>query len=104
MNMCVQLTQRPRISSMARLRFDPLTQSYVLLSPERGLRLNESASEVVRHCDGTSTVQQIVEQLRNDCVADDGATKPTTEQVASEVIELLEALHERSLVVFEPGS
>ena len=42
------MDQHPRLSQAARLRFDRQSDSYVLLSPERGLRLNQSAAEVVR--------------------------------------------------------
>ena len=54
---------RPALSRRARLRYDATDQRWVLLWPERGLVLNESASAIVRLCDGTRTVEDIVDQL-----------------------------------------
>lgn len=101
----IQLATRPRLSVAARLRFDTPSQSYVLLSPERGLRLNESASEVVRRCNGTLSVEQLIEQLRSTYIVEAKTTTAhlTAEQIRAEVIELLAALHQRRLVVFEPA-
>lgn len=59
----IDFQQRPKLNRGARLRFDEHSNRYVLLSPERALLLNTSAGEVVRRCDGTRTVAQIVGEL-----------------------------------------
>lgn len=47
----------------ARLRYDPISHEYLLLSPERGLVLNRTASEIVRLCTGTNTVAMMIDIL-----------------------------------------
>jgi pyrroloquinoline quinone biosynthesis protein D len=91
--------QRPRLSRAARLRFDARTNSYVLLSPERGLRLNESANLVVQRCTGELTVQEIIGDLVDRYAADFGVTPA---QLTDDVIELFLALKQRRLLDFEP--
>jgi pyrroloquinoline quinone biosynthesis protein D len=93
------LEQRPRVSEGARLRFDPLYESYILLSPERGLRLNASAAEVLRRCDGALTVREIVSALVGE--SDPLPPPEPTAQITADVLELLSALHERSLVSWD---
>jgi coenzyme PQQ biosynthesis protein PqqD len=56
---------RLRIAPRARLRFDRLELRHVLLSPERGLALSETATLIVQLCDGASTEAGIVDA----CVA-----------------------------------
>jgi pyrroloquinoline quinone biosynthesis protein D len=89
------LERYPAISRCARLRRNRQTGTYVLLSPERGLKLNASAALVVRHCNGRLTVSEIVDALV-DMVAQDDAERP---RVAADVMELLAQLSRRGLVV-----
>jgi pyrroloquinoline quinone biosynthesis protein D len=74
---------RPRLAAKARLRWDAREAKYLLLYPERGLLLNDSASAILKLVDGTRTVEEIAAAL--------GAE-------ASVVLELLERLSERGLV------
>lgn len=103
--MSIALNQRPRLSRAARLRFDRHSQCLVLLSPERALRLNLSASAIISRCTGASTVQQIVEALLvthfDEAPADFEAS---TAQVTRDVLQLLTALHSRRLLLLEPVS
>jgi pyrroloquinoline quinone biosynthesis protein E len=77
---------------MVRLRRDPRDGGTVLLSPERGLRLSETAAAVVALCDGARTEVQIVEQLAARYGADRG-------RIETDVASLLEDLRGRGLVV-----
>lgn len=61
--MMLAANRRPRLTSNARLRFDRHSGEHVLLHPESGLVLNESAAELVALCDGTRTVAAIAERL-----------------------------------------
>ena len=61
---------KPRLSRKARVRPDPRDGRPVLLSPERGLRLGDSAAAIVALCDGTRTVDAIVEELATRYEAD----------------------------------
>jgi pyrroloquinoline quinone biosynthesis protein E len=54
---------RPRLATKARVRPDPRDGQSVLLSPERGLRLSTTATAIVEKCDGTRSLEQIVEEL-----------------------------------------
>ncbi len=87
---------KPRLSRKARVRPDPRDGQPVLLSPERGLRLNPSAAAILALCDGTRELDAIVDALS----ARHGAPR---ERVAADVLALLRDLHGRALVEdFEP--
>jgi pyrroloquinoline quinone biosynthesis protein D len=89
----IALSERPRLVKRARLRFDALTRSYLLLSPERGLVLNESATAILRCCHGEQTVEQIARQLA------DGAD---LERVLADTLEFLSDLRARRLLEVDP--
>lgn len=52
--------RRLKIAPLARLRWDKIEGRHVLLSPERGLGLNPTATEIVQLCDGTRTASEVV--------------------------------------------
>lgn len=56
-------TRRPRLASKARLRWDKIEKQYMLMFPEAALKLNDTAAEVLKLCDGERTVAQIVDVL-----------------------------------------
>jgi pyrroloquinoline quinone biosynthesis protein E len=89
---------KPRLSPKARVRPDPRDGRPVLLSPERGLRLGDTAAAIVALCDGTRTVDAIVDEL----TARYGAERA---RVAADVSSLLADLRGRALVegVDAPG-
>lgn len=104
-----QLDQRPKLSNAARLRYDAPTRSYVLLSPERGLRLNETASEVVLRCTGELTVREIATELRSACAGESAVRAPagvahrapSGDEIARDVLDLLVELRQRQLLFFD---
>jgi pyrroloquinoline quinone biosynthesis protein D len=53
----------PRLVRRARLRFDRHDARTMILYPERGLVLNESAAAVAQLCDGTRSIDEIVATL-----------------------------------------
>lgn len=57
------VTAGPRLRSKVRLRFDRQTGRTLLLYPERGLELNDSAAEIARLCTGEWTIDDIARQL-----------------------------------------
>jgi pyrroloquinoline quinone biosynthesis protein D len=97
--MSARLDQRPLLSRAARLRFEAQTDSYVLLSPERGLRLNATATEVVQRCTGKLTVQEIIGELIETWAAEPAVSSA---RVTEDVLDLLLSLSQRRLVRFEP--
>src|SRR5947209_5700763 len=54
---------RPRLAAKARLRFDKRESKHILLYPERGLLLNDTAAAILQACDGSRTLDEIVEVL-----------------------------------------
>jgi pyrroloquinoline quinone biosynthesis protein D len=57
------LPERPRLAPGVRLHFDKTRDAWVLLGPERVIELEGPANEILRRCDGTRTVRQIVDEL-----------------------------------------
>ncbi len=53
----------PAIARHFRLQYEEVQQAYVLLYPEGMVKLNTSAGEILKCCDGASTVDQIVATL-----------------------------------------
>lgn len=53
----------PRVSKRFRLQWEDAQQAWVLLYPEGMVKLNQSAGEIIKRCDGTRTVATIVEDL-----------------------------------------
>jgi coenzyme PQQ biosynthesis protein PqqD len=89
---------RPRLASKARLRFDPHSGKHLLLYPERGLELTETATRVAKLCADGLSVTAIVDRL----VADYGADATVDRaRVEGEVLTFLRELDERGLLVEE---
>jgi pyrroloquinoline quinone biosynthesis protein D len=78
----VTADSRPKLASKVRLRHDRIANATMLLYPEHGLVLNESAAAIVRSLDGR-TVAEIAAAL----------TAPV-----DDLLELLTTLAERGLV------
>jgi coenzyme PQQ biosynthesis protein PqqD len=93
----IDLDARPRLAAKARLRFDRLSGGYLLLYPERGLALNDTAAAVVALCSGERTIADIV-----DRVAGRFAATPERPVLVAHVRRLLDALAERGLVEAHP--
>jgi coenzyme PQQ biosynthesis protein PqqD len=86
---------RPRLALGCRLT-ESSGPTATLLMPERAMRLNGPALEIVRRCDGTRTLADIAGELQ--------ALFPGADAVVIEndAADLLERLHERRGVDFEP--
>ena len=61
----------PKVSRRFRLQWEEAQQSWVLLYPEGMVRLNRSAGEILRRCDGTRTLETIVGELEQSFGASD---------------------------------
>lgn len=85
------MTETPKLSKRARLRYDEIANQWVLLWPERGLLLNDSASAIVRLCDGSRTVEQIVDELADEWSA-------PREEIEADVRAFLGRVEARGLV------
>lgn len=54
---------RPRVSAKFRLQWEEAQQSWVLLYPEGMVKLNPSAGEILKRCDGQRSVTVLVVEL-----------------------------------------
>lgn len=53
----------PRIAPGFRLQWEEAQRAHVLLYPEGMVKLNQSAGEILKRCDGTRDVRAIVADL-----------------------------------------
>ena len=81
---------QPRLAHGVRLQTDGVAGKGVLLFPEGILELNETAQEILTHCDGR-TLGEIVRVLAKDYDVD-------LATLAADVRETLADLHRRKLV------
>lgn len=61
----------PVLKSMFRLQWEEAQQAYVLLYPEGMVRLNDSAAEILKYCQGEQSVADISADLARKFEADD---------------------------------
>ena len=54
---------RPAIHRLYRFQWEPAQQAHVLLYPEGMVKLNQSAGEILKRCDGSRDVAAIVADL-----------------------------------------
>jgi len=59
----IDLTSRPVIERGMRLQWEAAQNSHVLLYPEGLIKLNTSAGEILKRCDGASTIADITADL-----------------------------------------
>jgi len=55
----------PKVSSHFRLQFEQTQDAWVLLYPEGMIKLNPSAGEIMKRCDGTRDVPALVAELES---------------------------------------
>lgn len=53
----------PQLNRRFRLQWEAVQDSYVLLYPEGMIRLNRSAAEILKFCDGVTSVPDIIAAL-----------------------------------------
>jgi pyrroloquinoline quinone biosynthesis protein D len=88
---------RPRLAGKARLRYDRKSERFMLLYPERGLLLNQTAADVLQLCTGELTVDAIVDRL-----VEKYGNQPR-EEVERQVTEFLKTMTDRGLVLDAAG-
>ena len=54
---------RPRVARLFRLQWEEAQGCHVLLYPEGMVKLNQSAGEILKRCDGTRDIAEIVADL-----------------------------------------
>ena len=82
---------RPRLAQRARLKIDALSGNPVLLHQEAVIVLNQTGYEILQLCDGTRTLQEILQDLENQY--------PTAKSIlVREVLEYFEAIGQTGLI------
>lgn len=59
----LSVDSRPRVGAGFRLQWEPAQNCHVLLYPEGMVKLNGSAGEIMKRCDGQRSVGEIVTEL-----------------------------------------
>lgn len=81
----------PALPKHVRIQYDPLRQAFAVLSPEKVFWPNDISLDILRHCDGRSTVEQIIAALAKDYDAD-------AADVADDVLAFLQEWSDKLLV------
>jgi len=82
---------RPRLPRGARLAHNESQGGWVLLAPERVFKADAVAAEIIKRCDGRSTVTEIVDDLA-------AAYAAPRERILADVSALLRSLAEKRLL------
>jgi pyrroloquinoline quinone biosynthesis protein D len=77
MTVAVGPDSKPALGHGFRLQWEPAQNAHVLLYPEGMVKLNGSAGEILRRCDGRRTVGEIVADLETAFAAT-GLTRDVT--------------------------
>jgi len=59
----ISATAKPAIGRGLRLQWEPAQNAHVLLYPEGMIKLNGSAGEIMKRCDGVRTLTEITQDL-----------------------------------------
>jgi pyrroloquinoline quinone biosynthesis protein D len=84
----------PRVGRLFRLQWEAAQNAWVLLYPEGMVKLNASAGEILRRCDGTRSLNEIVAELQQSFPA---------APVATEVPAFLRLAAEKGWIEWRPG-
>lgn len=87
----VSLRSAPSLPKHVRIQYDPVRQAFAVLSPEKVFWPNEISLDILRHCDGRSTVERIIAGLAADYDAD-------PQDVAADVVAFLQEWSDKLLV------
>lgn len=86
------IPERPRLAPGVRLHFDKTRGAWVLLCPERIIEAEGPASEILRRCDGSRSLDAIIDELAAVFAADRAI-------IAQDVTDMLKELTAKGLLV-----
>ena len=81
----------PRLADGVRLKFDEVRGQWVVLAPERVIVPDETAVEVLRRCDGETTLSAIIDALAASYDASRG-------EIAQDVGDLIAELRDKGVL------
>lgn len=84
--MTTPIDAKPKVARHFRLQWEEAQNTWVLLYPEGMVKLNQSAGEITRRCDGVRTVADIVADLETTFGA---------ENLTADVVAFLDLASER---------
>ena len=58
-----ELTAKPKLARLFRMQWEEAQGAYVLLYPEVMVKLNQSAGEILKRCDGERDAQAIIDDI-----------------------------------------
>lgn len=82
---------KPRLPRGVRLKHDAVRKEWVLLAPERVIRLDQVAVEILRRCTGQASLATIVDDLATAFVA-------PRERIETDVLAMLADLSRKRLL------
>ena len=85
---------RPRLTRKAKLKYDALEKRFLLLAPERGMVLSDSAAEILKRCDGTKSLAAIAGELSS-------ATGAPVEQIERDTRAFVDEMRKRGLLEWD---
>ena len=81
----------PALPRHVRIQYDPIRRAFAVLSPEKVFWPDEISLEILRRCDGRSSVEKIVSDLAREYNADE-------EDVGADVTSFLQEWSDKLLV------
>jgi pyrroloquinoline quinone biosynthesis protein D len=81
----------PALPKHVRIQYDPVRQAFAILSPEKVFWPNEISLDILRRCDGRSSVEKIVADLAREYNA-------TEEDVEADVTAFIQEWSDKLLV------
>jgi pyrroloquinoline quinone biosynthesis protein D len=82
---------KPRLPRGVRLKLDETRNEWLLLAPERVIKADAIAVEILKRCDGVATLKEIIDGLADQFKAD-------RDRVATDVRKLLGELAGKRMV------
>ncbi|WP_106477403.1 pyrroloquinoline quinone biosynthesis peptide chaperone PqqD [Phytohalomonas tamaricis] len=86
------LDQTPRLRPGYRFQWEPAQKAHVLLYPEGMVKLNDSASEILKLVDGERKVADIIDTLK--------ARFPAAADIDEDILGFLETAHAQFWIQF----
>lgn len=65
MNQTIDRNSKPKLARKAKLQFDDIRSQSLLLLPERVVKLNKTAADILSLCDGVRAIEDITRELEN---------------------------------------
>ncbi|UEM02244.1 pyrroloquinoline quinone biosynthesis peptide chaperone PqqD [Skermanella rosea] len=81
----------PRLPRHVKFRFDQAREAWVVLAPEKVFMPDEIAVEVLKRCDGDTTLKDIIDDLARTFEAE-------RDVVAADVVAMLQDLSDKGII------